>query len=321
MPKVNETSLPGAKADKPTAIPRRGWWQILKRTKRAIADDHLDIVSAGIAFYAMLAIFPGITALVSLYGLFADPSDVRSHLQSIAGLLPDEAWKILDDQLVALASAENTKLGIGAAISLALAVWSASRAMKVMMSALNIVYGERETRGFFRLNALALIMCLGGIVAVVLWIGLIVVTPVVLDLIWLGETAETVISVSRWPALAILFMIALAVLFRLAPDRAAPRWRWVTVGSVLALFLWIAVSVAFAWYVANFGNYDKTYGSVGAIIVLLLWFYLSTFIVLIGAELNAEIEHQTARDSTVGAPAPLGARGARVADTRPLEDS
>jgi len=314
---VNETSLPGAKATKPSGIPRRGWWQILKRTKRAVADDHIDIVSAGIAFYAMLAIFPGITALVSLYGLFADPADVRNHLQSMAGLLPADAWKILDDQLVALASAKETKLGIGAAISFALAVWSASRAMKVMMSALNIVYGERETRGFFRLNALALLMCIGGIVSVVLWIALIVVTPMVLNLIWLGETAETVISAARWPALAVLFIGALAVLFRLAPDRAAPRWRWVSFGSVLALFLWIAVSVGFAWYVANFGSYDKTYGSVGAIIVLLLWFYLSTFIVLIGAELNAEIEHQTARDSTVGPVDPMGERGARVADTRP----
>lgn len=317
---MTETPLPGARANKPAAIPRRGWWQILKRTKRAIAEDHIDIVSAGIAFYAMLAIFPGITALVSLYGLFADPADVRSHLQSMAGLLPADAWKILDDQLVALANAKESKLGIGAAISLALAVWSASRAMKVMMSALNIVYGERETRGFIRLNALALLMCIGGIVSVVVWITLIVVTPVVLDLIWLGETAETVISVARWPALAFLFIGALAVLFRLAPDRATPRWRWVSVGSVLALFLWIAVSVGFAWYVANFGSYDKTYGSVGAIIVLLLWFYLSTFIVLIGAELNAEIEHQTARDSTVGPDDPMGERGARVADTRPLTD-
>lgn len=314
---MTETGLPGSNAEEPREIPRRGWWQILKRTKRAITDDHLEIVSAGVAFYAMLAIFPGITAMVSLYGIFADPADVRNHLQSVAGLLPAEAWKILDDQLVALATAEESKLGLGAAIGLALAIWSASRAMKVMIAALNIVYGERETRGFFKVNALALMLCFGAIFSVVLWIVLLVVTPIILNMVWLGESAEMLLSYARWPLLGVLFILALAVLFRLAPDRVSPRWRWVSVGSVLALILWIVVSVGFAWYVTNFGNYDKTYGSVGAIIILLLWFYLSTFIVLIGAELNAEIEHQTTRDSTVGPKKPLGQRGARVADTVP----
>ena len=305
----------GRFAGGPGAIPWRGWRDILIRVKNEAAADNLDIVSAGVAFYAMLALFPAIAALVSLYGLIADPASVREHAAIIAAFLPAEAGAIVTEQLDKLTSAKDQGLSLAAGFGIALTVWSASKGVKSMMTALNIVYEERQARGFFTENALALGLSLGAIFLVVAWVGIMLLIPVLVDWFDLGAWTSEALNLLRWPLLATLFLLALGVLYRFGPHRRSPRWQWVSVGAVFSLALWIAASLGFAWYVANFASYNETYGSIGAIIVLLLWFYLSAYVVLIGAELNAEIEHQTRIDTTVGPDRPMGERGARMADT------
>lgn len=299
----------------PGAIPWRGWRDILLRVRNEMSADNLDIVSAGVAFYAMLALFPAIAALVALYGLIADPVSIREHAALVAALLPAEAGAIVTEQLDKLTTAKNQGLSLAAAFGIALTVWSASKGIKSILTALNIVYGEREARGFFRENALALGLSLGAILLVVAWIGIMLLIPVLIDWFAFGTWIGELLNLLRWPLLALLFLFALGVLYRFGPYRRAPKSRWVSVGAVVSLVLWIAASLGFSWYVANFGSYNETYGSIGAIIVLLLWFYISAYVVLFGAELNAEIEHQTRIDSTIGRDRPMGQRGAEMADT------
>jgi membrane protein len=305
----------GRQADKPTEIPAQGWKDILWRVYERFTRDRIMLVAAGVTFYTLLALFPGIAALVSLYGLFADPGAIQTHLNSLSGVLPGGAQQVIGDQVQRVASKGRGTLGSAFAISLVVSLWSANAGIKSLFDALNIVYGEEEKRSFIRLNALSLAFTFGSIIFLLLALGALVVVPVVINYIGLGKNTELLLQILRWPALLLIVIFGLALLYRYGPSRDQPKWRWVTPGSMIAAVLWLGVSMLFSWYVSNFGTYNETYGSLGAVIGFMTWIWLSTMIVLLGAEINAELEHQTARDTTQGAPEPPGGRGARMADT------
>jgi membrane protein len=299
----------------PSEIPGRGWWDIVMRVKDNNSRHNVSLVAAGMAFYTFLAIPSAITALVSLYGLIFDPRNVERQVETMQGVLPGEAVNVLSGQLQAITSRPASTLGIGLVVSIVLAIWSARSATSSMITALNITYEEPERRNFIWLQAISFGLTLGAVLFAVLALALIAVLPAGIHLLPLGTFGKTVTALIPWPVLLVLVMVMLAAVYRYAPSREEPRWRWVSWGAVLATALWLVGSALFSIYVGKFASYDKTYGSLGAVVVLLLWLYLSAFIVLLGAELNAEIEHQTARDSTTGRPRPLGQRGAKVADT------
>jgi membrane protein len=305
----------GRGADTPVEIPARGWKDVVLRTGEQIGQDRLLAVAAGVVFYGLLALFPAITALVSSYALFADPQTINEHLSFIANVLPSGTFSIVQDQVGRVLAKGDTKLGFAFGVSLLLAVWSANGGMKAIIDALNVVYDEEEKRGFIKLNAVSLAFTLGGLCAILASIGLVVAAPIVLATIGLGPVGDAALQYGRWPALAVMVMLGLAVLYRFAPSRETPKWAWVSVGSVLATVTWIAGSVALSYYLENYAGYDATYGSLGAAIGLMMWMWMSTIVVLFGAELNSELEHQTAKDSTDGSGKPMGARGAQVADT------
>lgn len=306
-----------ARADSPRGISSGGWKQILWRVKDEIAKDHISVVSAGIAFYALLSLFPAIAALVSIAGLILDPADVASQLQTVVAMLPEEAAGIIQDQLIKVTSGDQTGTGFVAFFGIAIALYGAMKGVLTLMEGLNIAYDEEETRGMVKLYLTALVITIAGMLGTAAGIALMVLLPSLIALGNLPSTLETVFTLLRWPLMAILAMLALAALYRFGPSRAEPKWRWVSVGAVLATTLWLLGTAAFTIYVQNFGSYTETYGALGGVIVLLTWMWLSAFVVLGGAELNAEIEQQTERDTTTGTPEPMGARGAVKADTPP----
>lgn len=312
---ANLSSDHGRNADTPAQIPARGWKDVLKRTYEQVGKDRLLAVAAGVVFYGLLAIFPAITALVSSYALFADPSAINEHLAFIADVLPAGTFSIVEEQIRRVLSKGDVKLGTTFAFGLLLAIWSANGGMKAIIDALNVVYDEEEKRGFFKLNAVSLAFTLGGLVSILVAIGLVIAAPIVLATIGLGRVGDALLQYGRWPALAVLLLSGLALLYRFGPSRKSPKWRWVSVGSAAAAVTWLAGSALLSYYLANYAGYDATYGSLGAAIGLMMWMWMSTIVVLFGAELNAEIEHQTLADSTAGTDKPIGARGAEAADT------
>ncbi|MFL5152319.1 MAG: YihY/virulence factor BrkB family protein [Microvirga sp.] len=305
----------GRTAETPSQIPAKGWKDILWRVYAQIGEDRVLSVAAGVTFYALLALFPGITAFVSLYGLFADAGTVSDHLAKLSGILPSGALDIIGEQVRRIASKPAGSLGFAFFSGLAIALWSSNAGMKALFDALNIVYDEDEKRGFIKLNAISLLFTLGALVFLLLALAAVVAIPVVLKLFWFGKTLEWLLSILRWPILLIGVLFGLACLYRYGPSRDKAQWRWVTWGSAIAAALWLGGSMLFSWYVANFGNYDATYGSLGAAIGFMTWIWLSTIVILLGGEINAELEHQTAEDTTEGARQPLGTRGAKMADT------
>jgi membrane protein len=305
----------GRSADTPTEIPARGWKDILWRTYEEFNKDRVMSVAAGVTYYALLALFPAIAALVSIYGLFADPGTIQGHLNTLSGVLPGGALDIIREQVTRIASQGNGTLGFGFAFGLGLSLWSSNAGMKAIFDALNIVYGEEEKRSFIKLNLLSLSFTLGAIAFILIALAGIIVLPIVLNFIGLGSGTEWLVSLARWPILLIGVIVGLSLIYRFGPSRDKAEWRWVTPGGIIAAVLWLAVSMLFSWYVANFGSYNETYGSLGAVIGFMTWIWLSTTVVLLGAEINAEMEHQTAKDTTEGAHQPMGARGAQMADT------
>jgi membrane protein len=305
----------GRLAETPAQIPARGWKDILWRVYNRITECRVIAIAAGVTFYALLAIFPAIAALISIYGLFADPGTIASHLDSIASFVPGGAIEVIRDQMNRLASQGKGTLGLAFVVGLGFSLWSANAGIKALFDALNVVYGEKEKRGFVRLNLVSLGFTLAAIVFLLLALALIAVAPVALQYIGLESATEWIIKISRWPLLFVAVGLALSVLYRYGPSRMEPQWRWVTLGSVIAALLWIALSLLFSWYAENFGSYNKTYGSLGAIIGFMTWIWLSTIVVLAGAAIDAEMEHQTVRDTTTTGPKPMGQRGAKMADT------
>jgi membrane protein len=305
----------GRAAETPTEIPSKGWRDILWRTYEEMNKDRILAVAAGVTYFGLLALFPAITAFVSLYGLFADAATINTHLAALSGFLPQGATDIIADQVKRINQNSSGTLGFAFFTGLAIALWSANAGMKALFDALNVAYGEEEKRGFFKLNLVSLSFTLSAIVFILLAIAAIVGVPLVLQFVGLGPVAEWLLWLARWPALLLAIVLGLAVLFRYGPSRDKAEWKWITPGSIVAAVVWIVASMLFSWYVANFANYNETYGSLGAAIGFMTWLWLWTTIVLVGAELNAEIEHQTAKDTTEGPPKRMGERGAEMADT------
>ena len=304
----------GRGASHPAEIPAKGWKDIALRTYRDIGENRLSLIAAGVTFFTLLAIFPAVAALVSCYGLVADASTINDQLASLQGVLPQGALEIIGDQVKRLNEKGNTALGLSLVVSIVLSVWSANGGVKHVFDALNIVYNEREKRNFVLLNVVSLGFTAGALAFLILALAAVVVLPVVLTYVGLGADAWW-LTLLRWPALFVAVLLGLALLYRYGPSRDAPRWRWVTPGGAAAALLWLVASLLFSWYVAHFGSYNKTYGSLGAAIGFMTWIWISTMIVLAGAQLNAEMEHQTAEDTTVGEPQPLGTRRAQMADS------
>jgi membrane protein len=280
------------------------------------ADTPTEIpVAAGVTYYALLALFPAIAALVSIYGLFADPATIQDHLNTLSGVMPGGALDIIREQVTRISSQGGGALSFGFIFGLLLSLWSANAGMKAIFDALNIVYDEEEKRGFFALNIQSLTFTLGAIFFLILAIIGIVVLPIVLDFVGLGSGLEWLLSLARWPILLAVVVFGLSLIYRYGPSRDKAEWKWVTPGGIAAAVLWLIGSMLFSWYVSNFGSYNETYGSLGAVIGFMTWIWISTTIVLIGAEVNAEMEHQTSKDTTEGAHQPMGTRGAQMADT------
>ena len=305
----------GRQATHPLQIPWRGWYDILWRAYREMNSDRLLSIAGGVSFFVLLAIFPAITALVSAYGLFFNASAITNNLSLLNDVVPDNVLSILREQANRIASNSGRALSVGFVVGILVSLWSAMSGVKAMIDALNVIYEQKESRSFIKLNLVALAFTLAGFAAFLLAIAAIVVLPLILSPIGLGSWTETLTRIARWPVLLLVLLMGLAFLYRYGPDRRSARWQWVSVGSVFAAVTWIAASFLFSWYLTSFANYNATYGSLGAAVGLMIWLWISTVVVLLGAELNAEIEHQTARNSTIGAEKPLGARGAVMADT------
>ena len=305
----------GRQAERPQDIPKPGWRDIFWRTKAELSDDHVSMVAASIAFYGLLAIFPAIAAMISIWGLLFDPQQIAQQIESVSGALPQDAAGIVNDQAQAVAGGAGTGVSLAAVVGILLALYSASKGMQAMIEGLNIVYDEEEERGFVKLTLMTLILTVGLIAMMIVALGLIAILPALLGNLGLGEVFEVLLTYARWPLLLVVALVGLAILYRYAPSRKVPQWQWVSPGAVIATVLWLIGSIAFSIYVRNFGSYNETYGSLGAVVILLMWFWLSAFIVLLGAEVNCEIERQTERDTTTGRPKPRGERGAYAADT------
>ena len=286
----------GRQATSPWQIPWAGWKDILWRTYGQIGDDRLLAVAAGVVFYGLLAIFPAVTAFVSLYGLFAKASTISDHLTLAAGVIPSGGVEIIQEQINRITAKGEARLSLAFAFSLGLALWSANAGMKAVIDALNVTYNEKEKRGFIKLNLISLALTVGAILSLLVALGSIVVLPLILSSFGLGGWTEILLRFLRWPVLICLVVFGLAVLYRFGPSRESPRWEWLSVGSVVAATAWLVGSALLSWYLANFANYDATYGSLGAAIGMMIWMWMSSTIILVGAELNSEIEHQTAQE-------------------------
>ncbi len=304
----------GRHADTPREIPAKGWKDIAVRLFGAISRDRLMLIAAGITFYLVLALFPGLATFVSLYGIFTDPASLSDHLSYIEGFVPASGMELIQAQLTELVTQDPASLSIGFLISFAIAFWSANNGMKAMFEGMNVAYNESEKRGFIRLTLISFLFTLGAMAMAVLLIAVIGIIPAVLALVNLGDSADLLVRVGRWVLMVGAVLMAISLIYRFGPSRENAAWRWVTWGSALATLVWLIASFGFSFYLQNFADYNATYGSLGAAVGFMMWIWISVLIVLIGAELNSEMEHQTARDTTTGRPRPMGERGAVVAD-------
>jgi membrane protein len=305
----------GRGATSPSDIPARGWNDILLRVYDNIGEHRILALAAGITYYSILAIFPALAALVAIYGLFSNPASIAQHLDQLAGFLPGGALDVAREQLARISSKGGQTLGWTLIVGLAISLWSANAAMKSLFDTLNIVHNERERRGFIKLNLISLGFTLAGIAFILLALGALVIVPLALNYLGLSSSVDLLVRISRWPAMFVALALALACVYRFGPSRTAPRWRWITWGSVAATVFWIVASLLFSWYAEHFGTFNATYGSLGAAIGFMTWLWISAIVILLGAEMDAEMEHQTACDTTEGIAKRIGARGARMADT------
>jgi membrane protein len=302
----------GRGADTPQEIPAKGWKDIAKRTLKEVKADQVPLLAAGVAFYVLLALFPAIIAGVSIYGLVADPQTVRDQINQLAKTLSPQTATLIGQQIQQVTSSAGGALGLATVIGILTALWSASSGMKALITGVNLAYDETEGRKFLKLRGLALLLTLGAMVLMAIALTLIVAFPALTDS-WPTVLRWTA-GILRWVLLAALLIVGLAVLYRYAPDRDEPKWSWVSWGSGIAALLWVLASIGFSVYASSFGNYNKTYGALAGVIILMLWLYLSAFVVLVGAELNTEMELQTAKDTTAGPEKPMGDREAHAAD-------
>ena len=305
----------GRRADQPTDIPPTGWKDVVARTRQEIKDDRVSLLAAGVAFYALMAMIPALVAVVSLYGLVASPDQVTDQARSWLSAAPQQVRDLVATQLQAITTSAGAKAGVALVFGVLIALWSASSGINHLIEAIDLAYDEDETRGFVRRRGMALLITLGAIVFVLFAFGVIAVLPGLLEHVGLGVAACIAVGVVRWVALLAGMLVALAILYRYAPDRDEPKWAWTTPGAITATIAWLAASSLFALYTANFGKYNQTYGSLGAVVVVMLWLWITAMCVIAGAELNAELERQTAHDTTHGPEQPMGTRQAHAADT------
>ncbi len=305
----------GREARHPGEIPAKGWKDTLMRVKNEVGEDRLSMIAAAMSYYALLAFVPALTSVVLIYAWINDPSAISNQINSMSRFLPAEAQTILKDQLTSLSSKASSALGLSAIGSLLFSLWSASKASTAVMDAMNIIYDEKEKRSFIRRTGMAIWMTLFGAILSIVALLVVVGIPPVLANFHFPAMFESLAAGVGWIVLLLIFSFYLSFAYRFGPCREKAKWSWVSRGSIIASVLWAATSLLFSWYAAKFGNFNKTYGSLGAVIVLMTWFYISSFIILLGGEINSELEHQTKKDTTTGSPKPLGTRGARMADT------
>ena len=305
----------GRDADYPTRIPWKGWKDIAARLYVSFFEDRVMLIAAGATFYLLLALFPAFAVFVSFYGFVSDPTSIGDHIAFIGQFLPQAGTDLLEAQLTNLTEQNSTSLSFGVISGLVFAMWSANNGIKTLFEAMNVAYGENEKRSFIRLNLVALVFTLGAIFIGIVLIAVVGVVPAMMAIFGLRTLSEAVIAAARWPVAFLLIVASIAIIYRYGPSRKRARWRWVTMGAVLTASVWLVASLGFSWYLQNFANYGAIYGSLGAVVGFMMWVWISSLIFIIGAEINAEMEHQTAVDTTDPPPKPIGRRGARVADT------
>ena len=303
----------GRAADSPSEIPARGWKDVAARVWKETKDDNVGLIGAGVAFYTILALFPALVAMISLYGLLVDgPDEAARQTNEMLDFIPEASREVITTQLKDITSNAKTGLGIGLVVSVGAALWSASGGMRALMKGLNVAYDEKETRKFVKLRLVSLALTLGAVVFAVLSLAGVIGVPAAFDA---SEPIGMALAWLRWPLLAAVMVGGLAVIYRYGPDRDKPEWSWVSWGAGIAMVLWLAMTAAFSFYVSSFGKFNETYGTLAGVVVLMLWLSLSAFVVLLGAEINAELERQTAKDTTDGPDRPIGQRDAYAADT------
>ncbi len=303
----------GRDAESPTDLPRQGWRDIFWRTQRKLSKDNLPILAAGVAYYAFIASVPGLLVVMVIYAWVADASSLTRHLNLLSRIVPSQVFPLIQEQMTRI-SQRGTHFGGEALVSVLISFWSSAKAIKGLMSGLNIAYNERERRRFFHRNAVALALTLGGIVGIWVAVGLLTSGPTLMRE-WFSHVPHHLFIWMRWPVLVVWFMFGAAALYRYGPSRNTPQWKWISAGALTATTLWVLGSAIFSFYVSEFDRYAKAYGSLGAVVIFLFWLYLSAYVILLGAELNSEMERQTRADTTTGKKKALGRRGAYSADT------
>ncbi|MES2847207.1 MAG: YihY/virulence factor BrkB family protein [Pseudomonadota bacterium] len=305
----------GREAETPSEIPARGLKDVLWRVWISLTQDHVMLIAGGVTFYLLLALFPALVAFMSIYGIFFDPATAVDQAQSLRGLIPPAAVDLIAEQLARLTSKKSDTLTLGLIVSLVVAFWSANGGVKAMIEGLNFAYNEREKRSFLRLNVIAFAFTLGAMALILVLFVALAIMPAMLALLSLSPLEIFVMKLLRWPLLVVVLGVALTMLYRYGPSRRSPLWRWVTWGSAFATISWLVMSIVFTVYLDRVANFDATYGALAAPIGFLLWVWLSIIVIILGAEINGELEHQTVMDTTIGPDRPMGKRGAVMADT------
>lgn len=304
----------GHRAEKPNQIPFSGWKDIGKRVFSQIGKDHVQIVSAGVGFYFFLALIPTIVAAISIYSLVLEPSQIQDQLSNLSNILPQKAFEMINGILEPVLNQDKQKIGWGLLISILISLWSANKGTSALFEGINIAYNEEDNRNIIKKNAITLVFTLGVIFIGLISLLIVIFFPIFIGKIGFSETAESVIGWSRWLVLGFILVFMLSMLYKIAPHRDNPEFKWVSWGAIIGAVLCVVGSVLFSWYVNNFGSYSDLYGSLAAVVILLLWLFLTAFIVLLGAEINSEMEHQTRKDTTIGKDEPMGQRGGYHAD-------
>lgn len=310
----------GEDAKWPHQIPLRGWIDIGKRVFHEMKVDHVQIVSAGVGFYFFLAIFPTIVAAISIYSLVLEPSQLEEQISRLNLILPEKAFGILSDFLHPVIQQSKKEIGWGLVVSVLISIWSANKGTNALFQGINIAYDELETRNIFKKNLITLLFTLCGLVLGLISLLIVIFFPLLIDKLELNQQIENILTWFRWVLLGFILILTLSVVYRIAPNRRSAQFGWVSWGAVIGTILWLAGSMLFSWYVSNFGSYDDLYGSFAAVAILMLWLFLTAFIVLLGAEINSEMEHQTRHDTTIGEHRPMGERRAYHADRCAVEE-
>jgi membrane protein len=284
------------KIQSPTEISFSGWKTILVDVKDQIAENNVVIVSAGVGFFGFLAIFPAIMALISIYGLAMDPRQIEEQLTKISSVVPEQTYEILKQRVENFINTSGGTLGWGTAFGILFGIWSANKGTKSLFTGVDIAYETKSNRGFLKQNGLTLLFTFGAIILIILSVALIVAFPAIVNKISLPGNIESLVSWLRWLIMALILVSCISLVYAFAPERKRPKFKWVIPGSLLATVLWLIASWGFSYYISNFGNFGEIYGSIAAVVILMLWLYLSSFIILLGAELNAELENYANQD-------------------------